>query len=167
MILVIVNESIFIILLGLYIYYAGVTSFQALYGVPLTAHILIIVLSLFINSYVSSGRIPFDIAEAEPELASGLMIEFSGPVLGFFLLMFHIKRFFVKLLPTIILLSMLIKDPIIVLVGSIVVVVLVWVLYSVIASILGRSRVDLAPITLLKVYIILIALSIIGYVLRV
>mgnify|MGYP000453937615 CR=1 FL=1 len=162
-ILALVNEFFFMIILGLYMYFTG--SPGLLLGSPdlLRASIIVLVIALFISAYIISGRIPFDIAEAEPELASGLLIELSGPVLGMFLLMLHIKRFFVKLLPTILLLGVFIHDPVILLMVSVVVVVIVWTLYSIVAAILGRSRVDLAPITLLKVYIALIALSLLGY----
>lgn len=163
--LVIVNELFLIISISLYILYSGLTSFTQTRIVSFTLHTILILLVLFINSYVSSGRLPFDIAEAEPELASGLMIELSGPLLGLLILCLHLKRFFVKLLPVILLTKLFIENNIILLMVSIVVTIIVWILYSVLSAILARSRVDLAPITLLKIYILLVILSVISYVL--
>lgn len=163
--LVIVNELFLIISISLYILYSGLTSFTQTRIVSFTLHTILILLVLFINSYVSSGRPPFDIAEAEPELASGLMIELSGPLLGLLILCLHLKRFFVKLLPVILLTKLFIENNFILLMVSIVVTIIVWILYSVLSAILARSRVDLAPITLLKIYILLVILSVISYVL--
>lgn len=164
--IILVNEAFLIILFGLYIYYSGFTSLMNIFPNP-SLYLMIVVIGLFINSYVSSGRIPFDIAEAEPELASGLMIEFSGPLLGLFLLGLHLKRFFIKLLVSILLLSMFIHERVSLFLASSLLVICLWIIYSIIASILGRSRVDLAPITLLKIYIVLTILSLITYVLGV
>lgn len=163
--LVLVNESTFIIMALLYIYYTGLTWFggKAFVSTPLALAILFTI--FYVNSYVSSGRVPFDIAEAEPEIASGLMIELSGPLLATFLYAVHLKRFFFKLFPTILLLMLFINDPIILLLASILLTIFLWIIYSTIASLLGRSRVDLAPITLLKFYLPLITLSIVGHVL--
>ncbi len=165
-VLVLVNEAFFIVLLGLYIFYTGFTSFSAA-PPSVSLYLIIVFIGLFINSYVSSGRIPFDIAEAEPELASGLMIEFSGPLLGLFLLSIHLKRFFVKFLVSALLFSLFVSEPILLFTISFISTIILWITYSVIAAILGRSRVDLAPITLLKIYLVVTILSLIGYVLGV
>jgi len=165
--LTLVNEALFIVIMGFFIYYTGITSFKQLTQLSPTVYLLILLLALFITGYVSSGRIPFDIAEAEPELASGLMIEFSGPILGVFLLTFHIRRFFVKFFPSILFLGLFIHTPISLIIAGFITTIILWIIYAVIAAILGRSRVDLAPITLLKIYLVLIALSIIGYYLKV
>ncbi len=166
LILALVNEATFIVLIGLYILYTGLTGFSSpIINTPIAIALLLV--TLYINSYVSSGRIPFDIAEAEPELASGLLIELSGPFLGLFLYTLHVKRFFVKLLPTVLLLIVFIHDPLLLLILSTVGTVIIWIVYAVIAAILGRSRVDLAPITLLKLYLVLIVLSFIGGLLKI
>ena len=164
--LVLVNEAFFIIFIGLYVFYTG-TSVVGGYLGGITFYLIVLMLGIFINSYVSSGRIPFDIAEAEPELASGLMIEFSGPLLGLFILSLHLKRFFVKFFASILLLSLFIHNAIMLFLTSLGLSIILWIIYSMIAAMLGRSRVDLAPITMLKVYLVLLALSIIGYVLGV
>ena len=165
-VLTLVNEVFFVILLGLYIFYTGFTSFS-ITPPSLSFYLIVVFIGLFMNSYVSSGRVPFDIAEAEPELASGLMIEFSGPLLGLFLLSIHLKRFFVKFLVSALLFSLFVSEPILLLTISFISTIILWVIYSIIAAILSRSRVDLAPITLLKIYLVVTILSLIGYVLGV
>ncbi len=165
-VLTLVNEVFFVILLGLYILYTGFTSFS-ITPPSLSFYLIVVFIGLFMNSYVSSGRVPFDIAEAEPELASGLMIEFSGPLLGLFLLSIHLKRFFVKFLVSALLFSLFVSEPILLLTISFISTIILWVIYSIIAAILSRSRVDLAPITLLKIYLVVTILSLIGYVLGV
>jgi len=164
-VLILVNELFYIILLGLYVVSTGSTNIIQSSN-SLNLAMLVLIASLFINSYVASGRLPFDIAEAEPEIASGIMIELSGPVLGLMIYTNHLKRFFVKYLPTVILLSFIFKDGLTTTLSSFIATILIWILYSIVSASLGRSRVDLAPITLLKIYIgltmLFIIVSVIG-----
>jgi len=164
-VLILVNELFYIILLGLYIVSTGSTSVISSTS-SLNIAVLVVITSLFINSYVASGRLPFDIAEAEPEIASGIMIELSGPVLGLMIYTNHLKRFFVKYLPSAILLGFIFKNGLIAALSSIIVTILIWIIYSIVSASVGRSRVDLAPITLLKIYIgltmLFIIVSVIG-----
>ncbi|MEM0371455.1 MAG: NADH-quinone oxidoreductase subunit H [Ignisphaera sp.] len=51
---------------------------------------------LLIAVYVSSRRLPYDLHEAEPELASGSIIELSGPILGLYISIF-LKNIYLSL----------------------------------------------------------------------
>ncbi len=165
--LTLVNEIAFIILFGLYAFFANTSSFNSLSQVSIKASLVIVLVALFISSYVASGRIPFDIAEAEPELASGIVIELSGPLLGLFLYSMYLRRLFVKIIPLTLLLGLLGFNGLSMLFYSILAVVLLWIIYCVIAAILARSRVDIAPVTLLKIYSILVVVALITHVARV
>jgi formate hydrogenlyase subunit 4 len=116
--------------------------------------------TLVLSSYAITGRIPFDIAEAEPEIASGVLLEFSGKLLALFLFSNLIKRFIVKYIISSLILVYIIGAGLTCLGASILLAIALWIIYAIVAAILGRSRVDLAPITLAKVYILLLALSI-------
>ncbi len=138
----------------------------SLENIPKIAYI-ILVISLVVACYVASGRIPYDIGEAEPELASGILIEFSGPVLGMVLFSHYVKRT---------LLYGFIADLIILpfhnIIGVfysvilfIVILVGIWLGFAIASIILARTRVDLAPRDLLKVYLPLSVLySVLGYI---
>ncbi len=138
----------------------------SLENIPGIAYIVLVV-SLVIACYVASGRIPYDIGEAEPELASGILIEFSGPVLGMVLYSHYVKRT---------LLYGFIADLIILpfheiigvfssMVLFIAILVGIWLGFAVTSVVLARTRVDLAPRDLLKVYLPLsILYSILGYI---
>lgn len=53
-------------------------------------------IAVLIYAYVKSSRLPFDIAEAEPEIASGPLIEYGGPLLALVIYSNLIKRFTVS-----------------------------------------------------------------------
>ncbi len=158
-VLALVNEVFFVIGIGLLSYVLGVTEIS---GFTATANVFsnhmvstsILLTLLFLLSYTVSSRIPYDIAEAEPELASGILIELSGPLLALYLYSLYLKRYFVKIIPIFILLSMILGDLLYSAVYSVAGVILVWVIYGVIEAILARSRVDVAPMTLTKIYIL-------------
>lgn len=119
------------------------------------------VISLLISAYVLSARPPFDLAEAEPELASGVIVELSGIVLGLLYYSNLLKRFLVKLFTSIIFLAPFVtykagsipSIPLAGIVLSITFTCIVWLIYAVIAALLGRSRIDVAPVSLLKIYV--------------
>ncbi|MCX8186100.1 MAG: NADH-quinone oxidoreductase subunit H [Sulfolobales archaeon] len=62
--------------------------------------IILAYLTLLYYAFIKSARTPYDIAEAEPEIASGFMIEYSGPLLAFSILSNLIRRFLVSSLFT-------------------------------------------------------------------
>jgi formate hydrogenlyase subunit 4 len=68
-------------------------------GIPL----LVAIIAYFLSLLAESGRVPFDVAEAESELSGGPLIEFSGPPLAFIKLsqsvrsiaLYSIPKFFI------------------------------------------------------------------------
>jgi len=156
--IMLINEIAFITAFSLILYFTrGIYTWSFYYTV--------LVIVLLISSYVSSGRIPFDLAEAEPELASGILIEFSGPFLGIYHYTSLVKRFLVKIVPSYLVLSLFPLDPYIRVVLVIMFSCILWLLYATIAPLLGRSRVDIAPSSLLKLYTSLFAVALILFIL--
>jgi formate hydrogenlyase subunit 4 len=155
----VVNEAALITSISLYTIMAQRSVLKSTQWVTIIA-VALVALTAFIASYVASSRVPFDIAEAEPEVASGIFVEFSGSVLALNIYSLLLRRLIVKLLvlaPTVGLLYGFS------LTGLLVVLLLLpvtWVTYATVAVILGRSRVDVAPLTLAKIYIALILISI-------
>jgi len=119
-------------------------------------------ITLLISGYALTGRAPFDIPEAEPEIASGILLEFSGKLLAVYLLSNLIKKYTVKLVISSLLLTQILGAGLETLVYSIILTVVLWILYSTVSVLLGRSRIDIAPKTLGKIYIALLILSITG-----
>lgn len=133
---------------------------------PRLAYALIL-LSLAIACYVASGRIPYDIGEAEPELASGVLIEFSGPILGLALYAHYLKRAILYgLVANLIVLPLYpILGPVFSVIAFLATMIVLWIVFAIISIVLARSRIDLAPRGLLKIYLPLaIAYSILGYI---
>lgn len=152
----ILNEAVFLVSVGFFIFYTSLSPNSTFQLVDLARLILTLAL-LVLSGYVATGRPPFDIAEAEPELASGVFVEFSGPILAANIYALLMKRFAVKVLIASILSSLigaLTNTPTLLLVY--VLVVALWVLFTLAASILGRTRVDIGPLSLAKIYGVLI-----------
>jgi len=131
-----------------------ISQWRCIYVKP--APVLMALVGLLISCYVASGRIPFDIYEAEPELASGSMIEFSGPLLGLYIYVHTSERYFYSLLPAAISALIIFGE------GSIhsamtafAVAVLLYIVYGIIAAILGRTRVDIGVKTLTFLYLLM------------
>lgn len=59
---------------------------------PPTASAFIALASLLVVTYIESSRLPFDIPEAEPEIAGGVLIEYSGRELGVVMYSLILKR---------------------------------------------------------------------------
>lgn len=114
---------------------------------------------LLVSSYVATGRAPFDLAEAEPELASGVLVEFSGPLLALNLYSMLLKRFLVKTLTassiiTVAATFLKIPDnPWLTALITLLLIIALWLIYSITSVVLGRSRIDVAPLALAKVYL--------------
>ncbi|MEM4519753.1 MAG: complex I subunit 1 family protein [Sulfolobales archaeon] len=64
--------------------------------------ILIAYVALLYYAFIKSARTPYDIAEAEPEIASGYMVEYSGPLLAFIILGNLVRRFLISSLFTVV-----------------------------------------------------------------
>jgi formate hydrogenlyase subunit 4 len=157
--LAVVNEAAFITSISLYTIILQKTLVERVTWVSILIMLLVAIVA-FISSYATSSRVPFDIAEAEPELASGVFIEFSGRILAlniYNLLLRRLAAKFLVLAPTVILIS---GHGLISLILVLLLTPLIWALYTTIAVVLGRSRVDIAPLTLAKIYITLLLISI-------
>ena len=74
-----------------------------------------------------------------------------------------IKRLFVKLVPSMLILLPFISNWLYLLIGSFIMAIILWILYGLIAALLGRTRVDIAPTSILKIYIPFITVSILLY----
>ncbi len=117
---------------------------------------LLLGLSLFIIAYVESGFTPFDIPEAETEVLGGSMLEYSGYFYGFLHYGFHIKRFILVSLAVIYsflppIAMVLVNNGVNSLLGGLIIIVsyvllliLVYALYSIIEALNPRYRIDLA-----------------------
>lgn len=99
---------------------------------------------LIVSSYVASGRVPYDIAEAEPELASGVNIELAGPLLGVATLSTVLKKFVSATLTALVLSSLAGLSGLASLAAVVLLTPIAWVSHTVVSTVLGRSRVDLA-----------------------
>lgn len=99
---------------------------------------------LVVASYVVSGRVPYDIAEAEPELASGVNIELAGPLLGMAAVSAVLKKFVSASLTALAAASLAgLSGPLLLAAVSLSTPA-VWLIHTVVSVVLGRSRVDLA-----------------------
>ncbi|WFO75321.1 NADH-quinone oxidoreductase subunit H [Desulfurococcaceae archaeon MEX13E-LK6-19] len=164
--LMLVNETFTVLVFGILLWYTkGFTSIGPAYGIA--------VLLLLIAAYVSCARPPFDLAEAEPELASGVIIELSGPLLGLLHYSNLARRFFIKLFVIIICLIPLVgyaaSSVVHITVNGVILAILLtcilWCIYAALSALLGRSRIDAAPVFLLKIYIpLIIIFFVIAYV---
>ncbi len=119
---------------------------------------------LVVATYVSSGRLPFDIHEAEPELASGTLIEFSGKILAFYIYSHLLTRYVLSLLVAIALVAPLItffSSFLLVFSVSLVFSTFSYLAYGVVATLLGRTRVDIGVKTLFTYYLLVLIVLVI------
>ena len=151
--IMLVNEACTLLALGLLGMYHHSSDLSSLAGVEATPSYMLVAALLLIAGYVSSSRIPYDLAEAEPELASGVLIEFGGPYLALYMLSIYIRRFATKYIASYVLLAPFIASPHLLTAISLVTACLLWICYAAFAQIVGRSRVDVAPLTLFKLYL--------------
>lgn len=99
---------------------------------------------LVVASYVISGRVPYDIAEAEPELSAGVNIELAGPLLGMVTVSAVLKKFVSAALTALVIASAAGLGGAASLVAVSVATPVVWIAHTIVSTLLGRSRVDLA-----------------------
>ncbi|MCD6341188.1 MAG: NADH-quinone oxidoreductase subunit H, partial [Desulfurococcales archaeon] len=139
----------------------GLTSFAMLPEAAIRPSYIPVLVLLLTSAYVASGRIPFDIGEAEPELASGILIELSGPALGTALYSILMKRFVCASLSALALVLPLVRllNPLASFAVFTALTTVMWIIHGIIAVLLGRSRVDIAAKALVLTYSILIISS--------
>lgn len=158
-VLSLVNESTLLVSVGIYLATSPKTLNRPL-DPALAIGVAIVLTMLAISTYVATGRTPFDIAEAEPELASGTIVELSGPLLALHIYSTLMKRLVVKTLFVLLALMLFVAPGPLLLALAFISIPVAWLAYSIPAVLLGRSRIDLAPRTLVKIYLVLLALSI-------
>lgn len=163
LVLAVINESALLIAAGLAILVNPLMSppstWRSMY--------FLLLLELLIASYIASGRTPYDIAEAEPEIASGWLIEFSGPLLGAIIYANLLRKAIAKLIVGVVLAGLITGSGSMGLLLSLTAMALLWVIYTVVSTVVGRSRVDVAPKTMIFMHTTFITLLIITYVLGV
>lgn len=135
---------------------------------------MLLVVSLFIYSYMESGYVPFDVAEAETEVLGGPFLEYSGRYYGLMMYAGLIKRFVLaSIVASLVFVSPITnylsgfigRDylPIISYIIYIVSVVMVSMFYYVIEAMNPRYRVDIAVKPVLLVSFIPLTALILGW----
>ncbi|MCX8185314.1 MAG: NADH-quinone oxidoreductase subunit H [Sulfolobales archaeon] len=132
-------------------------------GVEAAASRAIAALILLIAAYVVSGRVPYDIAEAEPELASGVNIELAGPLLGVATVSAVLKKFISATLTVLVFVLLGGLSGLTSLTAVALLTPLTWITHTVVSTLLGRSRVDLAVRFLYTTLFILSSMLLVSY----
>jgi len=120
-------------------------------------------LILAISSYVLSSRIPYDIAEAEPELSAGVNIELAGPLLGVATMSTLLRRFLAAELTALALVLVVGFESYQALVLALALTPVVWVAHALVSILLGRTRVDMGPKALLLTLLPLSVVTVVIY----
>jgi len=116
-------------------------SFDQLFPLPLRISSAFALILLFLVIYVASARLPFDIAEAEPEIIEGPLIEYSGKHLGLLEYSIFLKRL---LLYSLLLNFILpVQNPTR-LIGYLIGIMILSLVYSTFEAYYGRFRIDQA-----------------------
>ncbi len=134
------------------------------YSILTLATYLLSLAVLIVATYVSSGRLPFDIHEAEPELASGTIIEFSGKILGFYIYAHLLARYVLSLLVAVAITAPFtaVFSPIpAIFPATLLLSACVYLAYGVVATLLGRTRVDIGVRTLFMYYLLVLIVLVI------
>jgi len=154
----VVNEVALITAIILIFVSTGLTSFSGIPEAVIKPSYVPVLILLLTSAYVASGRIPFDIGEAEPELASGILIELSGPALGTAIYLILMKRFICAALSALALTLPLVRvfNPLALFAVFTALTIIMWIIHGIVAVMLGRSRVDLATKALVSTYSVLI-----------
>jgi len=121
-------------------------------GTKGTALLCLSTAMMLVAVFASSGRLPYDIHEAEPEIASGTLIELSGPLLALEIYSHLVERWALAALPIYVSIVPIIGNPVLnalaIAVGSTV----LWCCFATTSALLGRSRADLAVKSLGTIY---------------
>ncbi|MEM4788313.1 MAG: NADH-quinone oxidoreductase subunit H [Ignisphaera sp.] len=151
-----VGLAIFLVLM----FKVTTSSSNSVVLIPLT------IIPLTVAIYISHGRLPYDLHEAEPELASGSLIEFSGPILGLYLYSHLIERYILTSIPIVFVLYMIksFLNNIIAVFMLHVFTVILYVVFAVVSVLLGRSKVNIAVKTLAFLYFLCIVIWIGAYI---
>lgn len=136
-------------------------SFDTLFPLPLKISSVLALILLSLVIYVASARVPFDIAEAEPEIVEGPLIEYSGKHLGLLKYSMFLKRVLLYSL----LLNFILSPQIpIRVVGYIIGMAILSVIYSTFEAYYGRFRVEQAIKLMKKLSVVALVVWIIALV---
>lgn len=155
-----VNEPFLLTGFGLSIYGVRSVSFSVDHNGLIKALYLALTLAMLaLCTYVSSRRAPFDLSEADPELASGVMVELSGPILALTYYVTLAMRLTGPMFITSLLIAVFTGGGLMAICLLVTSTLPAWILYAIPSMLLGRTRIDIALRTFLKTYIALFALT--------
>ncbi|MEM0027461.1 MAG: NADH-quinone oxidoreductase subunit H [Ignisphaera sp.] len=143
---------------------SALTMLTSLGGITL---FIISFIPLLISVFVAGKRLPYDLHEAEPELASGSIIEFSGPILGLYLYSHTLDRYVFASIPISLALAIFknyLTNPFIYLLLLHIFTILLFLLFAIVSIMLGRSRIDIAFKTVFFIYLLAILMWVGVYV---
>lgn len=171
----IMNEAMFVTFLAIMfsIVVTSDGSITSIFSSRATLPLLVAsFIPLTVSTYISSRRLPYDLHEAEPELASGSIIEFSGPVLGLYIYNHLVERYVVTSVPVAMLIMALARglNPLLYVLALHVGASLLYLLFGLLSFTIGRSRTDMAFKTISLLYILTIlvwiGVYVFGYIYR-
>lgn len=156
--LVMVNEIVFIVSASILAIVPLISIYKRYISMAFSSLLLAIAL------YIGSGRIPYDIHEAEPELASGMIIEFSGPLLALYIYNHISLRFLQSLFLAILIVNAFISMSNFLLSISFILLISIalYIIFAIVSTILGRTRVDIGVENLTLIYLILLVILVIS-----
>lgn len=134
--------------------------FQAMETYPAISSIVASLL-LISCAYIEGFKLPFELPEAEPEIAGGSVIEYSGRRLALFKLSIFMKQFLLIAIAVNVIEPWSLSNPMLGLIITIVKVSIVYIVFAIWEPLFGRFRVYEA----LRSLLILCALSIIAVIL--
>lgn len=106
---------------------------------------ILVTIALSIYAYIEAARLPFDVSEAEPEIASGYLVEYGGSLLGFAMYARILKRSILYILLSALALGLI--DDVVGLQGParfallVLLTTLLSTIYAIVSSVSGRFRV--------------------------
>ncbi len=156
--LVMVNEIVFIVSASILAIVPLISIYKRYISMAFSSLLLAIAL------YIGSGRIPYDIHEAEPELASGMIIEFCGPLLALYIYNHISLRFLQSLFLAILIVNAFISMSNFLLSISFILLISIalYIIFAIVSTILGRTRVDIGVENLTLIYLILLVILVIS-----
>ncbi|AMM53946.1 respiratory chain complex I subunit 1 family protein [Pyrococcus kukulkanii] len=165
MMLILSTEPILAVALAMLSASAGSLKMSDILSSPLSPLSLLGVLFLLYSVYVEGSFVPFDVAEAETEIAGGIFVEYSGKLLGVSLYALLIKRFALTwLLASILTYRFLlgVSWPVVLLVQFVVSAV-IYSVFALIEATSARLRIDQIVSMNVRVFFLAIIAFIVGW----
>ncbi len=149
-----VEELMLAFIIGAFAFTCRTLTLQGLF--PLRPKVSIgIAYAMFVFiTYVTSARVPFDIPEAEPEIAEGPYIEYSGKMLGIAKYSLYLKRIlFVSMMLDFVLPKVMWEHVL----GYLIGIVVIPIIFACVEAYYGRMRVDQAVSLMKRLSLVTIA----------